>query len=181
MVQGVDEELSSMVSRQHYASLTVVHLSVPRSERLIKDAFGVLFHGGMPDDLLGVMFNSQIFPHVAPPDRNLLTVMVGGAQAGSREVAEEDLRERLPQQLSRLLGISSIEWLSITRWREAIPQLKVGHHRVIAAFDDAEAANPGLVFAGVDRGGVGVSDRVRVAREAVERVHMRVSDYKSVA
>jgi oxygen-dependent protoporphyrinogen oxidase len=181
MMQGLDENLSSVVSKQQYASLTVIHLSVPRTEELIKDAFGVLFHGGMPDDLLGVMFNSQIFPHVAPPDRHILTVIVGGAQAGSREISEETLRERLPKQLSELLGISSIEWLSLTRWREAIPQLKVGHHKVIVAFDAAEVSNPGLVFAGVDRGGVGVSDRVRLAREAVERVHRRVAEYKSVA
>jgi oxygen-dependent protoporphyrinogen oxidase len=181
MIEGVDASLSSLVSRQNYASLSVIHLSVPRSETLIKDAFGLLFHGGMPDDLLGVMFNSQIFPHVAPPDRHILTAMVGGAQAASRETSEADLRERLPKQVAKLLGISSIEWLSLTRWREAIPQLKVGHHKVVAALDAVEASNPGLAFAGVDRGGIGVSDRVRLAREAVERVHRSVSDYKSVA
>ena len=98
MIEGVDANLSAVVNRQQYASLSVVHLSVPRSETLIKDAFGVLFHGGMPDDLLGVMFNSQIFPHVAPPDRHILTVIVGGAQAGSRETSEEELRERLPRR-----------------------------------------------------------------------------------
>jgi protoporphyrinogen oxidase len=107
--------------------------------------------------------------------------MVGGAQAASRETSEADLRERLPKQVAKLLGISSIEWLSLTRWREAIPQLKVGHHKVVAALDAVEASNPGLAFAGVDRGGIGVSDRVRLAREAVERVHRSVSDYKSVA
>jgi oxygen-dependent protoporphyrinogen oxidase len=181
MVEPIDADLSALLSRQQYASLSVIHLSVPRSEKLLKDAFGILFHGGMPNDLLGVMFNSQLFPHVAPPDRNILTVIVGGAQAGSRETSEADLRERLPQQLSTLLGISSIEWISITRWREAIPQLKVGHHKVIAALNNAEATHPGLVFAGVDRGGVGVSDRVRLAREAVERVHKSVADYQSVA
>jgi oxygen-dependent protoporphyrinogen oxidase len=181
MIEGVNKELSSIVKRQQYASLSVIHLSVPRSEKLIKDAFGVLFHGGMPDDLLGVMFNSQLFPHVAPPDRHILTVIVGGAQAGTRETPEAELRDRLPKQLSNLLGISSIEWISLTRWREAIPQLKVGHHKVVAAFDAVEAAHPGLVFAGVDRGGVGVTDRVRLAREAVERVHQRVAECKSVA
>lgn len=181
MIKEIDSELSTMVSAQEYASLTVIHLAVSRSESLIKDAFGVLFKAGMPDDLLGVMFNSQLFPHVAPPDKHILTVIVGGAQARAKEVDEAALRERLPQQLSELLGVSNVEWLCLTSWRNAVPQLKVGHHQIIAALDRVEALHPGLVFAGVDRGGVGVTDRVRVARESVQRVYGRVSEVLSVA
>lgn len=181
MVEGVDPELSGMIRGQEYASLSVVHLAVSRREPLIKDAFGVLFQAGQPNDLLGVMFNSQLFPHVAPPDKHILTVIVGGAQARSKDVDEVSLRERLPRQLSELLGVSNVEWLCLTSWRDAIPQLKVGHYTVIAALDKAEAEHPGLVFAGVDRGGVGVTDRVRVAREAVQRVYRKVSEVRSVA
>jgi oxygen-dependent protoporphyrinogen oxidase len=148
---------------------------------LIKDAFGVLFKAGMPNDLLGVMFNSQLFPHVAPPDKHVLTAIVGGAQARSKEVNEAELRERLPAQLAELLGLSGVEWLALTSWRDAVPQLKVGHHKVIATLDRVELSNPGLVFAGVDRGGVGVTDRVRIAREAVQRVRKQVSEVRSVA
>jgi oxygen-dependent protoporphyrinogen oxidase len=181
MIEDIDAELAALVRCQEYASLSVVHLAVSRSEPLIKDAFGVLFKAGMPNDLLGVMFNSQLFPHVAPPDKHLLTVIVGGAQARAKDVDESALRERLPQQLSELLGVSNVEWLCFTSWRDAIPQLKVWHHKVIAAFDRAEASHPGLVFAGVDRGGVGVTDRVRIAREAVQRVYRKVSEVRSVA
>ncbi|MEY4669190.1 MAG: hypothetical protein RL518_1889 [Pseudomonadota bacterium] len=181
MLEGLDPELASVVSRQEYASLGVVHLAVSRGEPLIKDAFGVLFQAGMPNNLLGVMFNSQLFPHVAPPDKHVLTVMLGGAQGAAKEFNEAELRERLPQQLSELLGVGSAEWLCLTTWRDAIPQLKVGHHTVIGALDRAEATHPGVVFAGVDRGGIGVTDRVRVAREAVQRVYRQVSEVRSVA
>jgi oxygen-dependent protoporphyrinogen oxidase len=175
IVDGVDEALSRRISGVRYASLTVVHLAVPRDERLMRDAFGVLFPGGMRDDLLGVMFNSLIFPHVAPPDKHILTVMLGGAQARGKSVDQAGLQERLPTLVSDLLGISVPEWISLTEWKEAIPQLQVGHHALVASLDECEIAHPGLVFAGVDRGGIGVSDRVRIAREAVQRV------YKSVA
>jgi oxygen-dependent protoporphyrinogen oxidase len=181
MVEGLDPHFATMIRGQEYASLSVVHLAVSRREPLIKDAFGVLFQAGQPNDLLGVMFNSQLFPHVAPPDKHILTAMIGGAQARSKVVDEASLRERLPRQLSELLGVSSVEWLSLTSWRDAVPQLKVGHHNVIAALDKAESDHPGLVFAGVDRGGVGVTDRVRVAREAVQRVYRKVSEVRSVA
>lgn len=181
MIENISGDLAEVLRHQEYASLAVVHLAVSRSEPLIKDAFGVLFQAGMPNDLLGVMFNSQIFPHVAPPDKHILTVMVGGAQARSRDVDEETLKRELPRQLAELLGISSAQWLGLTMWREAIPQLKVGHHAVVAKLDEVEAANPGIVFAGVDRGGVGVTDRVRHAREAVERASKRIVRYESVA
>jgi oxygen-dependent protoporphyrinogen oxidase len=181
MVEGLDGELATLARGQEYASLSVVHLAVSRREPLIKDAFGVLFKAGQPNDLLGVMFNSQLFPHVAPPEKHILTVIVGGAQARLKDVDEASLREQLPRQLSELLGVSNVEWLCLTSWGNAVPQLKVGHHNVIAALDKAEADYPGIVFAGVDRGGVGVTDRVRVAGEAVQRVYRKVSEVRSVA
>jgi oxygen-dependent protoporphyrinogen oxidase len=170
MVEALDVDLAAKLQGVQYASLSVVHLAVPKEEKLIKDAFGVLFTAGMPEDLLGVMFNSQIFPHMAPPDKNMLTVIVGGAQARNRESNEGVLKERLPTLLERFLNISGAAWLQFTRWSAAIPQLKVGHYRVVEALDRVESANPGIVFAGVDRGGVGVSDRIRIAREGVERL-----------
>lgn len=170
ILRGVDEGLAKRAASVQYASLGVVHLSVPRSESLIKDAFGVLFPGGMQDNLLGVMFNSLIFPHVAPPDRHILTVMVGGAQARENSFDSVGLRERIPKLISQLLGVSLPAWISFTEWRGAIPQLKVGHHGVVSELNSFESKHPGLVLAGVDRGGVGISDRVRMAGEAVQRV-----------
>jgi oxygen-dependent protoporphyrinogen oxidase len=163
------EELSDALVNLRRAGLVVVHLKVPRSEPLIPGAFGVLFPGGMPEDLLGVMFNSMLFPHMAPKDSHLLTVVLGGAQAGERSYDQALLRSRIPQLLQSLLGIKDITWLSMTEWPAAIPQFVVGHHMVVERLDECERAHPGIVFAGVDRGGVGVSDRIRIAREAVKR------------
>jgi oxygen-dependent protoporphyrinogen oxidase len=123
----------------------------------------------MPEDLLGVMFNSLIFPHVAPSKYHVLTVVLGGAQAKERVYNEQELRTRVPALLRQLLGIKDAEWLLMTQWPKAIPQLVVGHHKLVAQLDQCEKQFPGIVFAGIDRGGVGVSDRIRIAREAVKR------------
>lgn len=170
LIGDIDRELREAVRGQEYASLTVVHLSVPRSEPLIRDAFGILFPGGMPENLLGVMFNSLIFPHVAPPDRHILTAIVGGAQAGELIPEEGRLREEVPRLMSRFLGINSAKPILVTKWPKAIPQLTVGHHKLVSKLDRVERENPGIVFVGVDRGGIGVSDRVRLARSGVERL-----------
>jgi oxygen-dependent protoporphyrinogen oxidase len=169
IVPGLSEELADALLNTRYATLNVAHLHVPRSEPLIPAAFGVLFPGGMPEDLLGVMFNSLIFPHVAPSDKHILTVVLGGAQAGARVFEEAKLRSKIPVLLKQLLNISNANWIAMRQWPTAIPQLEVGHHNLVAKLDQCEHEFPGLVFAGVDRGGVGVSDRIRLAKEAVKR------------
>jgi protoporphyrinogen oxidase len=170
LVFHLSEQLSDQLLGIRCAGLTVVHVAVSRSEPLVKDAFGVLFPGGMPCDLLGVMFNSLIFPHVAPKDKHVLTVMLGGAQAGDRFVDEETLRAELPALLRKQLGVEAVEWIQMYRWPAAIPQLTVGHHQIVKAMDACEQDFPGIVFAGVDRGGIGVSERIRIARESVKRL-----------
>lgn len=169
LIEAMNPRLSQHVSKMRYASLTVVHLSVPRTERLINDAFGMLCPAGMPENFLGVMFNSQIFPGMAPPDRHLLTVILGGAQAGGEVPDLGRAKREVPRILDSLLRIRGTTVLGTTHWPSAIPQLVVGHHLLVEAMDAAERDAPGVVFAGVDRGGVGVSDRIRIAREAVER------------
>jgi oxygen-dependent protoporphyrinogen oxidase len=169
LIKEGEPRISQLLLQMRYASLTVVHLSVPRTQKLIKDAFGMLCPAGMPENFLGVMFNSQIFPGMAPPDRHLLTVILGGAQASDAVPDEAEVRESVPRILAELLGVSGAEVLAFTHWPRAIPQLVVGHHRLVQAMDAFEKSAPGFVFAGVDRGGIGVSDRIRIAREAVER------------
>lgn len=169
LVPGLNEELADALLNTRYATLAVAHLHVLRSEPLIPDAFGVLFPGGMPEDLLGVMFNSLIFPHVAPSDKHILTVVLGGAQAGAKVFEEAKLRPRIPELLKQLLNISNAKWIGMSQWSTAIPQLEVGHHNLVSKLDQCEHDFPGLVFSGVDRGGVGVSDRIRLAKEAVKR------------
>lgn len=169
LVSHLSEDLVSSLERMRFAGLTVVHCAVPRAEALIPDAFGVLFPGGMPQHLLGVMFNSQIFPHVAPPGYHVLTVVLGGAQAGETDLDEATVRAELPTILSQFLDVRQVEVLNISHWKKAIPQLTVGHHEVVGKMDACEREFPGIVFVGVDRGGVGVSDRIRIAREGVKR------------
>lgn len=170
LLEPIAPPVSAAVREVSYAGLTIVHLAVDRSERLIPAAFGALFPRGMPDNFLGVMFNSLIFPHVAPPEKHVITAVLGGAQAEETMCDPVELRERFPAFIKQLLNLRDVDILHTYQWPRAIPQLEVGHFKVVEALDSVERAWPGLGFVGVDRGGVGVSDRVRLAREGVERV-----------
>ena len=169
-MRSIGPEISSSLEALRFAGLTVAHFAVNKTQRLIEDSFGVLCPGGMPENFLGVMFNSILFPHVAPPNKHLLTVVLGGAQAGESLPSEGEIRSRIPQLLDSMFAVKEAEWLGAFSWRKAIPQLSVGHYHLVELLNACERANPGLVFVGVDRGGVGVSDRLRVAREGVEKL-----------
>jgi oxygen-dependent protoporphyrinogen oxidase len=144
------------------APLIVVHLGLADSFGVLPDkGFGVLFPRGEPSRLLGVMFNSQLFPHYAPKGNKLLTVCVGGV--GGERILEYDdnlITKLVVSILERRLRLSKLEALKVTRWPEAIPQYEVGHWRFAAVIDELEKVVPGIYFVGEERGGVGVADRV---------------------
>ncbi len=166
-VAGVDPELARNLDALSYASIIVVHLSAPSTlvgavpGGIPENCFGVLF----PDQaapLLGVMFNTQLFPHLAPAGKQLLTVCLGGTQSAALCVEPDaSLYALAQQQLLEKLGIGQLEPLAVRRWPRAIPQLVLGHHHLDQQLAACEARFPGLEFLGVDRGGVGVPDRLQ--------------------
>lgn len=164
-------ELSSVLSRLNYAPLTVVHLAIRTGHSLPRDAFGILFPRGTPHHLLGVMFNSLLFPHLAPDGYDLLTVCLGGVERadGLDPLTSEDgiLGRLVIDELRRYLGVSADRVLSICRWPRAVPQYEVGHRRLVELMRGEERNHPGLLFVGVDQGGVGVSHRVRTVVEQI--------------
>lgn len=171
LVRLIDDAAAQALSSVRRAPLVVVHLAVPQSGGALPEkGFGVLFPRGEPSSLLGVMFNSELFPHQAPAGGRLLTVCIGGV--GGEWVLEEDegrLFDRTISFIERRLDLSGVTPLLCTRWAEAIPQYDVGHWRVCDAVASMERHYPGLSFIGADRGGIGVPDRVaegvRMAQE----------------
>jgi oxygen-dependent protoporphyrinogen oxidase len=164
LVRGIAPELSAVLERLQYAPLAFVHFAVPRAAPIPRDCFGIMFGGDRPSGLLGVMFNSELFPHLAPDRYHLLTLCVGGV--GREPLVDRPDSEHvrwLSQELRELLKIEHASPLGVQRWPRAIPQLGVGHYRVEEQFHYTEQRNPGLCFLGVDRGGVGVPDRIRIA------------------
>lgn len=157
-------ELSPQLAKLSYAPLVVAHASVSKDVALPPKGFGVLFPKAAKAEVVGIMFNSLLFPHMAPEDKHLLTVCIGGV--GQAELCKLDdiaISELVSRELKKRLAISDFELLNINRWERAIPQYELGHYKLLEAQDKLEERLPGLSFIGVDRGGVGVPDRVSAA------------------
>lgn len=147
----LDPDLSKALEGIRYAKLLVVHLGLENEASLPQNSFGVLFPRTSNSQLLGVMYNSSLFPHVAPKGKGLACAMFGGV---GRE-PEADI--------SKIPGLENSNIISTKLWERAIPQYELGHWKIVQQMERVEASFPGLQFIGADRGGIGVADRVAAA------------------
>ncbi|MGE0491391.1 MAG: protoporphyrinogen oxidase [Vulcanimicrobiota bacterium] len=112
------------------------------------------------------------YPGRAPEGKALLRCHVGNAMS-QRAVLLEDqaLCELALEELGPLLKLGGPPQQSmLVRHTQALPQYQVGHKELVAAIDRQMALHSGLALAGNGLEGVGVSDCITRARQAVEVV-----------
>jgi len=135
------------------------------------DAFGLLCAGDsrIPDDVLGVLFVSSIFPGRAPEGEVSLTTMIGGSR--DPLAARDDdsaLLERTRGALATLLGARGEPTAqSVVRWPRAIPQYPPGHGDRVEALQGRLSGLAGLKVAGNWLAGPGLEAAVGSADQAV--------------
>jgi protoporphyrinogen/coproporphyrinogen III oxidase len=136
------------------------------------DSFGFLAPRIAGMRLLGVLFESSIFPDRAPPGRVLLRVMLGGAtDPDVVDLDDERLLARVRAELRTTLQVSGTpRMVRVIRHRAAIPQYVLGHRRRLAQLDEILSRAPGLFVGGHAFRGVGINACIADARVVAERV-----------
>ena len=122
------------------------------------DGFGMLIPPAEHRSVLGVLFNSTLFPGRAPADHVGLTVMTGGAlRPDLAHVDDDPLLALVQNDLAELLGVNG-DPVFVRRnvWPRAIPQYNLGYERFLDVIDRAENAHPGLHIGGNVRNGISV-------------------------
>lgn len=154
-----------------YASIKVIHLAIAKPNTLPESGFGVLFPPRSEAAVLGILYNSKLFPHLAPPGFDLLTVCFGGSDYFGQPV------ERLPggeQQISQILKkylkIKEFRILSDITWPRGIPQYDDNCVTLLELQNKLVERYPGLYFMGSDVGGVGVPARLERVANVVKQV-----------
>lgn len=108
----------------------------------------------------------------APSGKALLRCHVGNAM--NQDVvnrSDEDLRETVFEELSRLLRIQAQPLdCYLRRHQDVLPQYQVGHLKIVDAVRRRLQDLPGLSIAGNGLEGVGISDCVNSGRAAAELV-----------
>ena len=168
LLEPVAPQVARELAAIESANVAVVAFGVARSQvGGDVDGLGFLVPGSERSPLLGILYESSLFPDRAPAGHVLLRCMVGGE------------RMHLPDDLA---AIGELAWREAQRYldlagapvmrhaflhRPGIPQYRPGHARGLARIDAALAADKnlaGLKLAGWSYRGIALNDR---AKEAV--------------
>jgi protoporphyrinogen/coproporphyrinogen III oxidase len=173
LVAELDPALSGHLGEIPSAPVVVVCLGYDAA-RLPRplDGFGFLVPRGEGPRLLGVLWDSSIYPGRAPEGRVLLRVMLGGAHdPGAVELEDAALLDVVRRDLSTTMGLDlEPELVRIVRHRVGIPQYTVGHRKRLEAIDARLAHYPGLHVAGNGYRGVAINACAAEAGPLAERV-----------
>jgi oxygen-dependent protoporphyrinogen oxidase len=163
LVRSLDAEAAELLAGIEYGPMVSAALAVdPAGLSAPLRGFGFLVPRGAGLDLLGGLFMSRVFPDRAPPGRELVMAMIGGARwPDAVRAPEEEVVERVGRGLAATLGLASQPTLlGLHRWLRAVPQPGRDHPRVVARLRERVSSLGNLVLAGAYLDGVGVGDAI---------------------
>lgn len=146
-----DANLANLVREIPHSSVVVSHVAC-NGEQLKTpiDGVGFLRAPKAGDSLLGVLFSSNSFPHVAPTGSALFTCFT--------KCRDE---KKMLETVGRLLNISGeMQILHTQEWDRAIPNYPVGHHCLVERVRDFENRHTGIKLTGSWIGCPGIADRI---------------------
>lgn len=159
--------LTAAAGKVRSVPLSVLHMEVSADSLMQKDSFGALWPSTAKTDFKGVLQNSELFPHTAPAGKILITSMIGGEFGQVASI--EDLLELCKKSLAPF-NIKPVRALKVTRWPNAIPQYDDVHAVFLEELKNVSSTTAGFHFLGAEVGGVGIADRVAIAKKISERI-----------
>ena len=173
LTSPVDESLAHELLAIPSAGLAVVALGYDdRQLRAPLDGFGFLVPRNEGPRVLGVLWDSSIYPGRAPVGKVLLRAMIGGAQDEQAvrldenallEIVKRDLRTTM-----RLEG--EPDFVRVFRHPLGIPQYVVGHLARLERIEARLRRHPGLFVTGNGYRGVAINTCVAEAGPVAKRI-----------
>ena len=118
-------------------------------------------------------FGSSKWPHWASPGYTTLRLSAGSdGDDRAFQLSEEDLVERLSDELGRALRVSQSPVESrVSWWPGAFPQYRPGHVALVGRInDDLRRSHPGVMLCGASYRGIGIPACIASGREAAHRI-----------
>ncbi len=157
--------------------VAVVHFGGADKTQVAPKGFGMLIPPGEGLRTLGILFPSSVFAGRAPAGHYLHSGFLGGARdPDAAELPDDTLlslvqraqEQAFPQTAGDALGL---DFSQVIRWRDAIPQYRVGHReRMTLARETLHRAMPGVTLAGNYLDGISINDSAASGIAAVERL-----------
>ncbi|TMQ65197.1 MAG: protoporphyrinogen oxidase [Candidatus Eisenbacteria bacterium] len=174
LFRQLEPEIARRLSTIESAGVAVVALAfLPQAFRSKPDGYGFLVAPGEDLEILGAVFESNLFPERAPKGRILVRAMMGGVDRPELLArTDAELVALAMKALDRTLGLAiGPERTWVIRQEESIPQYVLGHRSLVGSIASGLDALPGLyvtgnAYRGVSVGSV-IEDAARVATRAL--------------
>ncbi|HYR69517.1 MAG TPA: protoporphyrinogen oxidase, partial [Candidatus Dormibacteraeota bacterium] len=174
LFRQLEPEIARRLSTIESAHVAVVALAFqPQAFRSKPDGYGFLVAPGEDLEILGAVFESNLFPERAPEGRILVRAMMGGVDRPDLLArTDAELVALAMKALDRTLGLAiGPERTWVIRQEESIPQYVLGHRSLVGSIAGGLDALPGLyvtgnAYRGVSVGSV-IEDAERVAARAL--------------
>lgn len=116
-----------------YNPIDVMHFAFSKKDYTNKiKGFGLLSKKSEGKSFLGILFNSDIFPNVAPVNQKLITVLVGGEnQSNLCKLDKNKILNKVEDEIKELLGIKKIIFKKHHRWTNAIPRYNIENIKLL--------------------------------------------------
>ena len=171
MLRELDAGLSSRLAAIEYSPIAVVGFGYRHLDHPL-DGFGLLTTTAAGLPILGVLWDSSIFPDRAPEGCKCLRVMIGG-QRNPEQLRLDDagLLAAAREGIHRTMGMDAEPDVSfVRRWEQGIPNYPVGHLRAMDELFARAARHPGLYLNCNAYRGIAMNDCVRNSRELAQRL-----------
>ena len=163
--------MAARLAAIEYSPIAVVGLGYRQPTHPL-DGFGLLTTSAAGLPVLGVLWDSSIFPDRAPEGAGAVRVMIGGQR--NPELVEQDeagLVATAREGVRRTMGIDAEPDVSfVQRWERGIPNYAVGHLQAMEELFSRVKHHPHLYLNCNAYHGIAMNDCVRNSRELAERM-----------
>ncbi|GBG33726.1 Protoporphyrinogen oxidase [Hondaea fermentalgiana] len=171
--EGTGGELRKLAQETPFSSVGVVNFVWDDMSQLPVPGFGHLVPTSQMERVIGMIYDSEVFPSQFAKGTSGLTVMMGGMQFPEvARFSEQELVDLAQEKVREHLGIERAP--DATRaWvlSDCIPQYTLGHKdKVARARAQLATELPFLRVTGNNYDGVGIADTVRSARRMVREI-----------
>lgn len=171
LLEPLDPTLAARLRDIHYSPIAVVGFGYRELAHPL-DGFGLLTTAGSGVPVLGILWDSSIFPDRAPPGGKSLRVMIGGQR--SPELAlqnDERLVDTALAGIRTTMGVDAAPDVTfVQRWDRGIPSYRVGHLANLEKLSESVAALPNLYLNSNAYRGVSLNDCTANSRDCAERI-----------
>ncbi|MEI8366394.1 MAG: protoporphyrinogen oxidase [Parachlamydiaceae bacterium] len=172
ILRSISPQLVDQIMAMPSTTVAVVNLGWNKKV-LNREGFGYLVPTREQEEVLGVVWDSSVFPHHnLTPSQTRLTVMMGGTHHPAIEkISNEEILRRSLGAVSKHLGINvEPDSSHVVMARQAIPQYSVNHHAKMQAIEDnlSLISTARVHLLGSSWGGVSIHDCVFSAKQMSE-------------